>query len=61
MREDVILAFPDLARRAQECAFADCQHDREPQCAVRDHAERDPDLSRRLQAFRRIRDSLGHP
>lgn len=61
MREDVILAFPDLARRAQECAFADCQHDREPQCAVRDHAERDPELSRRLQAFCRIRDSLGDP
>lgn len=61
MREDVIRAFPDLAQLAQECAFADCRHTSEPRCAVRDAAGRDPALARRLDAWRRIRDSLGVP
>ncbi len=61
MREDVIRAFPDLAQRALECAFADCQHESEPQCAVRDAARQDPALAGRLDAFLRIRKSLGVP
>ncbi len=28
-------AYSEFRRYAQDCAFADCRHDREPQCAVR--------------------------
>ena len=61
LREDVLRAFPDLAQRADRCAFTDCRHDAEPQCAVRGDARRDPALAGRLEAYRRILASLGAP
>jgi ribosome biogenesis GTPase / thiamine phosphate phosphatase len=33
---DVVAAFDDIARLAPHCRFADCRHDNEPGCAVRD-------------------------
>jgi ribosome biogenesis GTPase len=29
------LGFPEIAARAQQCRFADCRHEQEPECAVR--------------------------
>jgi ribosome biogenesis GTPase len=32
--------FPEIQARALECRFNDCLHDQEPECAVKDAAER---------------------
>ncbi|HTJ45243.1 MAG TPA: ribosome small subunit-dependent GTPase A [Kofleriaceae bacterium] len=42
-------AFDDIEALAAQCKFADCRHDREPGCAVRDRI--DPP---RLAAFRKL-------
>jgi ribosome biogenesis GTPase len=33
---DLAQAFPEIAELARSCRFADCTHDHEPGCAVRD-------------------------
>ncbi|HKD07034.1 MAG TPA: ribosome small subunit-dependent GTPase A [Bryobacteraceae bacterium] len=33
------LGFPEIAALAQECRFADCRHEQEPECAVRQAVE----------------------
>jgi ribosome biogenesis GTPase len=45
--------FADIEALADECRFADCAHDREPDCAVRDVI--DP---RRLERYRALREEL---
>nr|MDQ3725602.1 ribosome small subunit-dependent GTPase A [Actinomycetota bacterium] len=42
-------AFPEIEELARSCRFADCQHESEPGCAVRDEA--DPE---RLRAWRKL-------
>lgn len=47
--------FADITRLALDCRFRDCQHDKEPGCAVRDAAGRREVPNQRLDSWRRLR------
>lgn len=49
------LGFMEVARLAGECRFLDCQHLREPDCAVRAALERGALHPRRYESYRRLR------
>lgn len=49
------LGFVEVARLAPECRFLDCQHLREPDCAVRAAAESGRMHPRRYESYRRLR------
>jgi len=49
------LGFKEVARRAGGCRFLDCQHLREPDCAVRAAVERGAMHARRYESYRRLR------
>lgn len=49
------LGFADVARFAPDCRFADCQHLKEPQCAVRAAVAAGTLNARRYESFRRLR------
>ena len=49
------LGFAELARLAGECRFLDCQHLREPDCAVRAAVEQGRIHPRRYESYRRLR------
>ena len=44
--------FPDIAALAPGCAFGDCRHRAEPDCAVRAGAHLDPFLKARVDSYR---------
>ncbi len=48
------LGFPEVARLAAGCRFADCRHLREPGCAVRSAAEDGAWSPRRYESYRRL-------
>jgi ribosome biogenesis GTPase len=48
------LGFREITAAAQGCRFANCQHLREPGCAVKDHVESSAISSRRYESYRRI-------
>lgn len=52
--QEVQIGYPEVARRAAGCRFADCQHTREPQCAVRAAAESGEIDPRRYESYRRL-------
>jgi ribosome biogenesis GTPase len=49
------LGFPEIARLAPGCRFADCRHMREPACAVRTAVEAGSLPARRYESYRRLR------
>ena len=49
------LGFTEVARLAPGCRFQDCQHVREPKCAVRTAAESGALHARRYESYRRLR------
>ena len=49
------LGFPEVARLAAACRFADCRHLREPGCAVRAATEERAWSPRRYESYRRLR------
>jgi ribosome biogenesis GTPase len=49
------LGFTEVARLAGGCRFLDCQHLREPDCAVRAALERGEMHARRYESYRRLR------
>ena len=49
------LGFTEVARLAGGCRFLDCQHLREPDCAVRAALERGEIHARRYESYRRLR------
>jgi ribosome biogenesis GTPase len=49
------LGFPEVDRLATQCRFLDCQHSREPGCAVREAAETGGFDARRYESYRRLR------
>jgi ribosome biogenesis GTPase len=51
--------FPDIASLAPGCAFHDCLHRGEPDCAVATVAARDPFLRERLASYRAMLGELG--
>lgn len=57
-RATLVASFPDIAEVAKGCRFGDCQHDQEPDCAVREAVERGTLDHRRFATFCRIRASL---
>ncbi|HXN09944.1 MAG TPA: ribosome small subunit-dependent GTPase A [Steroidobacteraceae bacterium] len=48
------LGFRELAARSPQCRFADCQHLREPDCAVRRAVEDGTISARRYESYRRL-------
>lgn len=52
--QDVQIGYPEVARRAGGCRFADCRHTREPQCAVRTAVESGEIDARRYESYRRL-------
>jgi ribosome biogenesis GTPase len=51
---DVQRGFPEIHARAQGCRFQDCQHLREPQCAVQAAAAAGEIDARRYESYRRL-------
>jgi ribosome biogenesis GTPase len=49
------LGFPEVARLAPQCRFADCSHLREPGCAVRAAVAEGALHARRYESYRRLR------
>jgi ribosome biogenesis GTPase len=52
--QDVQRGFPEIAALARECRFLDCQHLREPQCAVRSAVDAGTVDPRRYESYRRL-------
>jgi ribosome biogenesis GTPase len=50
--------FREIAAAAPRCRFADCRHDQEPGCAVREDAESGRIAERRYRSFTQLRDSM---
>jgi ribosome biogenesis GTPase / thiamine phosphate phosphatase len=50
--------FPEIARHARDCAFADCSHAGESECAVRTAAQSGRLSSRRYTSFIKLREEL---
>jgi ribosome biogenesis GTPase len=53
--EELDAYFPELRERVAGCAFSDCTHDHEPDCAVRQAVEAGQIHPRRYQAYLRMR------
>jgi ribosome biogenesis GTPase len=51
---DVVLGFIDIREAGNDCKFANCRHDREPGCAVKDQVESGQISARRYESFRRM-------
>ena len=47
-------AFPDIAELARQCRFADCRHETEPGCAIREALEDGRLAADRLQRYRAL-------
>lgn len=53
--QQVQAGFPEIYELAPGCRFSDCQHLREPDCAVRAAVEADRISPRRYESYRRMR------
>jgi ribosome biogenesis GTPase len=51
---DVLHGFREIARAGQHCKFANCQHLREPSCAVKEAIENGAINARRYESYRRL-------
>jgi ribosome biogenesis GTPase len=49
------LGFAEVAQHAPQCRFADCQHLREPHCAVLAAVAAGTISARRYESYRRLR------
>lgn len=56
--EGVEATFSDIAEIAAQCRFADCRHEREPGCAVREAIEQGRIDGRRLRSYRKLQTEL---
>lgn len=56
--EHLAACFPDIAALAVSCAFSNCSHDREPDCAVRRAAEDGKLSARRYISYLKLRSEL---
>jgi len=50
--------YPEIVAHAARCRFADCSHESEPGCAVREAVEAGAISAMRFDSFLKIRDSL---
>ncbi|MCZ7436484.1 ribosome small subunit-dependent GTPase A [Micromonospora sp. WMMC241] len=53
-------AFADIAELAAGCRYADCAHDAEPACAVRDALDRGELPARRWESWRRLQREVAY-
>jgi ribosome biogenesis GTPase len=51
-------AFDDIASLAPDCYFADCRHDTEPRCAVKQAVDEGRLAAERLASFHKLRAEL---
>ncbi|MGC9456672.1 MAG: ribosome small subunit-dependent GTPase A [Halothiobacillaceae bacterium] len=56
--ESIDQAFPDILAHAEHCRFANCSHDHEPGCAVREAVASGTLEPRRLESYRALRAQL---
>ena len=56
--EDLHKGFPEISEQSHYCKFNDCSHTHEPGCALKIAVEDGVILTRRLESFLSIRDSL---
>ncbi|MCX7894335.1 MAG: ribosome small subunit-dependent GTPase A [Thermoanaerobaculum sp.] len=56
--EELSSCFPELQTFAAQCAFANCSHDREPDCQVRRAVEDGKVSSRRYASYLKLRGEL---
>jgi ribosome biogenesis GTPase len=52
--QDVQRGYVEIAALARGCRFQDCQHSREPQCAVQSAVAAGKVDSRRYESYRRL-------
>ena len=52
--QDVVRGFPEIARIGEGCKFSDCQHLREPDCAVKTAVDSGEISARRYESYRRL-------
>jgi ribosome biogenesis GTPase len=55
---DLEQAYPEFRRFLGRCRFADCRHDREPDCAIRAAVAEGHVSERRLASFLKLREEL---
>jgi ribosome biogenesis GTPase len=60
VEEGVETTFEDIEELAAQCRFSDCQHQTEPQCAVREALESDALDASRFENYLKMRRELGH-
>ncbi|MFA6505092.1 MAG: ribosome small subunit-dependent GTPase A [Treponemataceae bacterium] len=53
-------SFPDVEAYAEHCRFADCAHESEPDCAVREAVENGGLAADRLESWHRLRRELAY-
>jgi ribosome biogenesis GTPase / thiamine phosphate phosphatase len=53
-------AFADVEELAARCRFSDCEHDSEPECAVRDAVRQGALPAERLESLHRLRRELAY-
>jgi ribosome biogenesis GTPase len=59
--EALSTVFDDIESLARQCRFADCQHEAEPGCAVREAVARGDIDTRRIESYRKLmRESRRH-
>ncbi|MEJ2042425.1 MAG: small ribosomal subunit biogenesis GTPase RsgA [Reinekea sp.] len=56
--DDLALGFPEIDEAAHYCKFRNCSHTHEPGCAVKSAVDNGTVLTRRLESFHTIRDSI---
>jgi ribosome biogenesis GTPase len=56
--QDLAAGFPEIARLASECRFGDCQHDKEPGCAIAAALLTGELTSEHLQHYRQLKQQL---
>ncbi len=57
---DVSKSFADIEALAKRCRFADCRHDREPGCAVRDAIEEGELSAERFESYQKLAAELAY-
>jgi ribosome biogenesis GTPase / thiamine phosphate phosphatase len=60
VEEGVETAFEDIEELAAQCRFSDCQHQTEPQCAVREALESGALDASRFENYLKMRRELEH-
>jgi ribosome biogenesis GTPase len=51
---EVISSFREIRETGQNCRFANCQHIKEPNCAVKEAVDSDDISRRRYESYRRL-------